>query len=85
MTTLFALLLVPQAWLWIAPEASIGAVGNPACLVALAGVVVWGAVTRRRRSRDLHAAGLPAAEPKGGVARGASPSRSPGAALPKRQ
>ena len=42
MTTLFALLLVPKAWLWIAPEVSIGAVVNPACMVALAGVVVRG-------------------------------------------
>ena len=49
-TTLFGLLLVPKAWLWIAPEVSIGAVVNPACMVALAGVVVWGAMRRRQRS-----------------------------------
>lgn len=49
-TLLFALLWVPKAWVWIAPEVSVGSILNPCCMAALAAVVV-GQSLRRRAGR----------------------------------
>lgn len=79
-TTLFALLLVPKSWVWIAPEVSIGALVNPACMAALAAVVVGGAVRRRHRpagsDRNRGTAGPASEGPLPKRQRGAAPGRS---------